>query len=55
MNVWLLGAALSDHVKLTNLLPDQKLPINSFDLAGGAIVVGTDAETIHVIDNVLMR
>uniref|UniRef100_A0A914XSU5 Nucleoporin Nup43 n=1 Tax=Plectus sambesii TaxID=2011161 RepID=A0A914XSU5_9BILA len=55
MNVWLLGAALSDHVKLTNLLPDQKLPVNSVDLAGGSVLVGSDSELVHLVENVLLR
>jgi len=35
-------------MKITNLIPNQTLSVNSLDILGPCLVYGTDAEAIYV-------
>ncbi len=51
----MLGDALADKVKLTNLNPDQILPINSLDVANDWIISGTDSESVDLITELTLK
>jgi len=43
---------LHEQLKVTNLLPQNTMPINSLDIAGGAVLAGIDNEAVWMIRNV---
>jgi len=42
---------LRDHVKLTSLIPENRMPISSLDVVGDAILAGVDDESVWMIRN----
>ena len=55
LSAWLLGEALADKVRLTNLNPSQLLSINCLDVVDNWVISGSDSETVDLISNLNMK
>jgi hypothetical protein len=54
---WFANEATKHRVETSELLPSQKLPVNSLDVAGQAgrdLLVGGDNEAVYVISDVFL-
>ena len=52
---WLSGAVLRGKVDISNLLPTNKLPVNSLDVESEHVVCGTDSEMLFLVPNLTLR
>ena len=52
---WLSGAVVQGKVDIANLLPSNKLPVNSLDVESRHVVCGTDSEMLFVVPNMTLR
>ena len=51
---WLSGAIQQGKVEIVNLLPDNRISVNSLDIESRHLVCGTDGEALFVIPNLTL-
>ena len=49
---WLSCEAAKHRLEITNLLPENLMPVNSLDIAATTLLAGTDGEQIYTIKNI---
>ena len=52
---WISGAVQQGRVDVSNLLPNNKLPVNSLDIESSHVVCGTDSEMLFLVPNLTLR
>ena len=51
---WLSGAIQQGKVEIVNLIPDNRISVNSLDIESRHLVCGTDGEALFVIPNLTL-
>lgn len=51
---WLSGAIQQGKVEIVNLLPDNRLSVNSLDIESRHLISGTDGEALFVVPNLTL-
>ena len=51
---WLSGAIQQGKVEIVNLIPDNRISVNSLDIESRHLVCGTDGEALFIIPNLTL-